>query len=234
MARKKKGGHDGGGGGHDATGGLRWLLTYADLITLLLALFIFLYSASQMDTAKMASFLQQWHEAFTIIGKEPIPSQTNVIPELTRYKTIREAFYERLSEELKKGEIKIESRPEALILQIFNETLFFEAASADLRPESHRVLKKISELLRGLSNQIRIVGHTDPVPIRSERYPTNWELSSARASAVGRYMIDQGVDPYRLMAAGRAEFEPIEGLLADDPRNRRVEVWILRKGQEEW
>ncbi|MBI2061125.1 MAG: OmpA family protein [Nitrospirae bacterium] len=227
---RKKGGHgEGGGGGHDAGGGLRWLLTYADMITLLLALFIFLYSVSEVSESRMVSFLQQWREAFTIIGKEPVHSRPNPIPEINQLKKIEEAFYERLSQELKRGEVKIETREEALVLQILNESLFFDPASARLRAESLPVLNKISELLRGLTNDVRVEGHTDPEPVSSPIYPSNWELSSARAASVARYMEFKGVDPFRMAVSGRAHYDPLQDLTPDDPRNRRVEIWILRK-----
>lgn len=227
MARKKKG--HGGGGGHDATGGLRWLLTYADLITLLLALFIFLYSVSKVSEDRVASFLQEWREAFTIIGKEPVHSRPAPISELNQFKKIEEAFYERLSEELKRGEVKIETREEGLVLQILNDTLFFDPGSVGLRAASLPILNKISELLSGLSNDVRVIGHTDPEPVVSERYPSNWELSAARAGSVTRHLENRGVGSSKMSVVGQAHYDPLPGLTADDPQNRRVEIWILRK-----
>lgn len=115
----------------------------------------------------------------------------------------------------------------------FSDHVFFDTGRADLRPDACRALDELSGVLLTIPNDVRVEGHTDSRPISTLIYPSNWELSTARATAVVRYLVeDKGMDPFRLSAAGYGEYRPVadnttaEGMA----RNRRVDVVVLRLG----
>jgi chemotaxis protein MotB len=110
-----------------------------------------------------------------------------------------------------------------------NSELLFLSGSADLAAESLPVLKKIAEVLKSLPNQVNIEGHTDNLPIGTSKFPSNWELSSARATTVVRDLIKNGIEPPRLSAIGYGEFHPVADNRTEEGRfkNRRVGLLII-------
>ncbi len=117
-----------------------------------------------------------------------------------------------------------------ILIRLENEVLF-DSGKADIKPAAIQSLDKIAEILKDIPNSIRVEGHTDNIPINTERFPSNWELSTQRALAVVSYLIEKvGIDPARLSAAGYGESRP---LVANDSaaaraRNRRVEILVVR------
>ncbi len=105
---------------------------------------------------------------------------------------------------------------------------FLVSGSADIKPEIHAVLEKVSKLLSTAPGRITIEGHTDNVPISSPKYSSNWELSTARAASMVHFFIEKGLDPTKFSIAGYAEFRPLESNATEEGRqkNRRVEVVI--------
>ncbi len=131
-----------------------------------------------------------------------------------------------LDEEIKAGRIKL-SELQGKVTVRMGEKVLFPSGSATINPDGKATLKKISEAFAGVKDRmIRVEGHTDNVPIHSGRFPSNWELSSARAIAVVRYLQELGMDPKLLAAAGYGEFQPIADNGTPEGRadNRRIEI----------
>ncbi len=228
---------DGGGGGHDSSGGLRWLLTYSDMITLLLVFFIIMFTISDTNSKKFGLFLKSVSTGLNIKEEEIIPAVIPAISEeeaATREeqdalrKLIRELKLT-FSREIGYGFISIERGKRGITLRIENTTLF-ERGNADLKAEAKDILKRVAEDLKYIPNQIAIEGHTDSIPINTAEFPSNWELSTKRAVNVLRYLVEEeGFAPYRIAASGYGEYRP---LVPNDPvlgaaSNRRVEITIL-------
>ena len=136
-----------------------------------------------------------------------------------------------LTEEVKKGQLQVRQYKDMLTVDVA-EQLFFDSGRADLKDTGKAVLKKVGEALKGYEDKvIRIVGHTDNVPIKTKVFPSNWELSVARATTVVRYLQEVGIPPDRMIASGRAEYQPLGENDTPDGRkkNRRIEITLIDK-----
>jgi chemotaxis protein MotB len=237
MSRKKKGHHE----EHENLE--RWLITYADLITLLLGLFVVLYSMSQIDLNKY----QQWISAFSQLfggggvlasGKgvlvTPVPQRAGSEVQASTYQAsssqqkLEVQINAILSTNIQSKKIIVTTSPEGLTIHLL-ERLLFESGSAELKPEAKAVLDTIAEILKFLPNKIRIEGHTDDRPIRSARFPSNWHLSVARALNTAYYLMSKGVNPEKISIAGYSEYRPIAPNDSEENRakNRRVDIVIV-------
>jgi chemotaxis protein MotB len=143
-----------------------------------------------------------------------------------------DALVRSLTEEVKKGELQVRQYKDMLTVDVA-EQLFFDSGRANLKDTGKAVLKKVGEALKGYEDKvIRIVGHTDNVPISKAAqkvFPSNWELSVARATTVVRYLQEVGIPPERMIASGRAEYQPIAENYTPDGRkkNRRIEITLV-------
>jgi chemotaxis protein MotB len=231
------------GGGHD--NGERWLLTYADLITLLMVFFVLLYSMSSADSSKFKAISVALQQAFnldvlkgrggTSIGESNQPSPPAVLENLinssqvSQVSLLQSKIQAAADGVAQSPDVSVSIDKEGVVIRLSGSYLF-DSGRAELKPNSLTVLDAVSADLRLQVNDIRVDGHTDSTPIDSPRYPTNWELSVARALAVTRYLTEtDGVPSERLMAAGFGEFRP---LVPNDTRehramNRRVEIHLL-------
>jgi chemotaxis protein MotB len=134
-----------------------------------------------------------------------------------------------LNDEVKKGQLQVRQYKDMLTVEVA-EQLFFDSGRAALKDQGKEVLKRVGEVLKGYDNKvIRVVGHTDNVPISTSQFPSNWELSAARATTVVRFLQGAGVPPERMTASGRGEFSPIaQNDDADGRRkNRRIEITLI-------
>ncbi len=205
----------------ETAGMLRWLLTYADMITLLLAMFILLYAeASESATeAREEALAQSLQIAFGLdqpsnyatFGGTIVKEQSGAVQVPM---TSKKALYTKVSNLITKYDIKKTKLiyNERGVLISFVSSVFFEPGSAKLRPRGEKVLDKISMLLKELKERRVIVeGHTDSFSINNEEYPTNWELSSLRSVSVVRYFIEnKNLNPARFSATGYAEYWPFD------------------------
>ena len=238
--------HKGHEGGHENAE--RWLLTYADLITLLMVFFVVLYSMSSADSTKwkqISAALQQAFNVDVLQGQSatsidsspaaPAPPIDNLIndsevPQVTRLQNKIQAVLDGASQA---PDVTVGVDREGVVIRLSGSYLF-DSGRAELKPNSLAVLDAVAAEIRPLANDVRVDGHTDSTPIDSPRYPTNWELSTARALAVTRYFNESdGIRADRLMAAGFGEFRP---LVPNDTRehraqNRRVEIHLLSSVQ---
>jgi chemotaxis protein MotB len=150
-----------------------------------------------------------------------------------------EARYDKLradlSEEVNKGQLQVRQLKGMLTVDVA-EQLFFDSGRATLKDTGKQVLQKVAESLKGYEDKaIRIVGHTDNVPISGglqKVFPSNWELSAARATTVVRFLQDAGIAPERLVATGRAEYAPVAPNDSAEGRqkNRRIEITLIDRG----
>ncbi len=224
----------------------RWAIPYADFLTLLLCLFIALYAMAQAGKQAALEYAQAFAKAF---GMKLVPFQETLPKQILPAPVIKKAEptekgrkiqrqIQELQEMLKKlgleGEVKIAYEAIGIRL-ILQEKVLFESGSADIKPETRQVLDKIYEIIKELPNPVEVEGHTDNIPISTERFPSNWELSTARAGAIVRYLIAKGISPERLKASGYADTRPIASNATPEGRaqNRRVEIVILNiRGSE--
>jgi chemotaxis protein MotB len=222
----------------------RWLISYADFITLLFAFFVTLYSISTVDQAKLAKAVTAFHEAFSewrpaeadealTLPGAPARGVSPALKALSPARQgdlaeVRQRLAARL-EDLGETRVGLQLDPRGLVISV-REAGSFPVGRAELDPEAQRLFHEIGVTLAGLPNAVRVEGHTDDVPIHTLRYASNWELSTARATSVVAYFVQQvGLTPERLSAAGYAEHHPQvpNDSEAARARNRRVDVVVL-------
>ena len=228
MARKKK---------HQEHENLeRWLVSYADFITLLFAFFVVMYSVSAVNDGKYKVMSQSMAEAFSPVISMSA-STLMLAPEVTgRIATknpvlIDLQLFKKVTQEVQaigaEG-IKVKKSKDGIVISIA-DTLMFRTGEADLLDDAKKIQDKLGVLLADMSNTLRVEGHTDIIPIHTAEFPSNWELSSNRAIRVLKYLVEQGVSPERISAAGYAEFQPIAPNDTEEGRrlNRRVDIVIV-------
>lgn len=240
MSRRKK--HDEPHENHE-----RWLLSYADFITLLMIFFIIMYSMSNVDKEKyqqVASGLQKamggggGANIIGIDGKVPIdesiPVNTNIVDttEEERLEHVKEVIDKYLEESGLSGSVATTVEERGLVLS-FKDSLFFDSGKADIKTEQAKKLVEIGKILNQPiinGSFIRVEGHTDNRPISTYLYKSNWDLSVIRASNVSQLLINQsGIKPERVSAAGYGEFRPKADNNTEAGRasNRRVDILIM-------
>lgn len=211
----------------------RWMVSYADFVTLLFCFFTAMYAISNVDTDKLGKFVRSMKHAFnapesggkvfSVIEEVPL-----VLPfDADTENIVRESMSAIMSGP--KGGIEIQRDRRGVVISV-SDRLFFESGSAKLRPEAKEVLEAIASVLDKIPNMIRIEGHTDNIPISSSEFPSNWELSAIRAIQTARYFITQhSISPGRVSTMGYAEQKPVASNNTPEGRakNRRVEIIIL-------
>lgn len=214
----------------------RWLLTYADLITLLLAFFIVMYSMSRIDAGRfnnVAEALQGVLKGRTVImrGKTLLNGE-DVGGGALKIGDLR-LMHAKIIQAIREAGIDQEINPiideRGLVIHV-TESALFDEGSADLEPRARRALDIVARSLKGLANGIRIEGHTDSRPIHTQRFPSNWELSTARAATVVRYFVDDHQwSPDHISALGYGEFRPLapNDNAENMAKNRRVDIVVL-------
>lgn len=228
----------------------RWVISYADLVTLLFALFVVLYASSQVDNNKLAQASESMRWALNFKGEGGInklaifrgpPSEGGCIsntgsqpPTSPVQRQMVESLRRKIEKQLKSFLLRQEAQP-SIVLELENGRLhirlaaqrFFDPASASLRPESLGVLDAISEEVASSGFNIRIEGHTDDEPVKNTRFRNNWDLSAARAVTVVSYLeAAHNVPSARLVAAGLGSTHPLVSNDTPERRelNRRIEL----------
>jgi chemotaxis protein MotB len=216
----------------------RWLLPYADFITLLLAVFVVMYSVSNVEESKFKSLSESLSIALNVKNTESknnnfISDKTNSMIEQihTRESQIAEinaTLQNDLAPLIAQNKIKIIKLRDGISI-VINDSFLFKSGQAQIDPTFEKDLLQISDILKKYPNQIQVEGHTDNNRINTGMYPSNWELSSARASSVVRAFITNGVQESQLTAIGYAANQPIESNNSEEGRyrNRRVAIKIL-------
>ena len=227
----------------------RWLLTYADMITLLMVLFVVMYAISNTDVRKFALLAQSVSAAFNadvmqgqtavsiMNGQETtIDDQTydsGVSSVATDMRAIKAALEDYAIGQGLGGEVQVGMAPQGIVIRL-NDALLFTSGRAYLDDHALKLVDKIVAIVKPLPNPVRIEGNTDDQAPEGGLFADNWELSTARALAVLQSMVKQGMPPERLSAQGNASFNPIVPD-TDEPsrvKNRRVDIVVLYPPQE--
>ena len=232
MARKKR--------KKDSKGGSpAWLTTYSDMVTLLLAFFVLLFSFSEIDAVKFRSIMDSFQGGTGVLegGKnlefEPNPIEDNVGVDI-ELQSLQEDLEEYIDTLGLDESIEIVPEERGIIIR-FMDNVFFDSGSAVVKEKSFEILESVSEILNRKEfeqRQIKVEGHTDSDPIfRSAKFPTNWELSSARATNVLRYLVENsGINGERISSSGYSYYRNIapNDTSENKAKNRRVDVVILK------
>ena len=220
----------------------RWLVSYADLVTLLLAFFTTLYAASSVDTTKLAPLSTSLQDAFSAsvaptteraAGDLALVPAVEILPRQETMEALRRTLDAALADAIAERKVEVTQDIRGLVVSLPDDAAF-PVGSTDVTPAALDIIGRIAGTVSTLTNPIRIEGHTDDVPIRTARYGSNWELSTARASAVVAHLITKvGIAPGRLAAAGYGEFHPrvANDSPANRARNRRIDIVILEPTQ---
>ena len=233
----------------------RWLVSYADFITLLFAFFVVLFASSQSDKKKQLKLSEAMQTAFTPLGTfdahsktppltdinasaitnsipspivRPLPSASTESLEETEARLRKLIAQQVAAGGIPPGGIAMRITPDGLVISL-HEAGFFPSGSAEVRPASVPMISILANTLP--PGPLRVEGHTDNVPIHTAQFASNWELSTARSTAIARLLLERGpIDPVNLAAAGYAEFHPVASNTTEDGRtqNRRVDIILLR------
>lgn len=240
MARRKRGG----GGDAPPAGAPAWMMTYGDLVTQVLAFFVLLYSFSSVNAEKFQQMAYSLQNALGMgvgVGEGVISSsggsagvintphvEADTPSEDRQLKDVRDRIDKAATEGGFKEDVQFSLDERGLTLR-FADSALFDSGEAQLKPEAAASLDKVLAVLKDIQNPIRVEGHTDNVPIATIQYPSNWELSGARASRVVRYFIEQGLAQQRLSVAGYGEYRPVATNETAEGRshNRRVDIVVL-------
>lgn len=219
----------------------RWLLTYSDLITLLMVFFVILYAMSNVSSSKYKAVSDSFRSVMggggNIIadsngdGDSVTPIQT----EQQKFDDMQKDMDKYISEYGLGDSVSTYMEDKGLIIR-FNDSMIFDTGKADVKEDVKNKLIKISNVINKVDNYIRVEGHTDNVPIKNDQYKSNWQLSSIRSSNVGEFLIDYGkISPQRVSVVGYGEYKPVEQNTTDEGRNknRRVEIIILNSKYNE-
>ena len=264
------------GGGEGAHADERWLLTYSDMITLLMALFIIMWAISSVNISKFDELKQSLHSAFsgkilpsntsilqgstapfsqagtpvqpitqpaaTVLQMPSIAAQINASISQAAAKQDQENL-QRIAQQVRtyaqqhgfSQEVKETIDERGLVVRLLTDKVLFASGDAVLQQRAYPLLREIAGLLAAptIPNRVRVEGNTDDLPIHSSRFPSNWELSSARADAVLEFLLAHGVVASRLSSAGYGSENPVASNATAGGRaaNRRVEVVILRRAK---
>lgn len=245
----------------------RWLVSYADFITLLFAVFVTLYAMSQTDKQKVEALVASLRESFgsvkTGASAERLTvmdsTDLRVIPaikpqkltpgkgggdvsshrkrthaETKDFQEIKTSIEGHLARHNAQDKVSVEVTKRGLVVSL-KEAGFFDSGSAEVKESSYQLLAKVAESLTSYSNPIRVEGNTDNVPISSRAFKSNWELSTARATNILHYLIENyGFQPERICAVGFGEYRPIAVNDSDAGRmkNRRVDIVLLARDSD--
>lgn len=250
-------------------GAPRWLVTYSDMIQLILVFFILLFSMSQIDMAKFESITRAFQSRAildflpSIVPSEDISSSDQdfgvsdddfgldtglgddddkdvdydgIMDQLEQWEKKADALarlmanVEEFIESEQLGDVISATRTEEGVILVLQDSILFESGQAEILDTGVPFLDEVGRLLKGIQNTVRVEGHTDSRPIATYRYPSNWELSGARAGVVVRYFIEEhDLDEDRFIISGYADTRPVaENTTPENmSKNRRVEIVIL-------
>jgi len=219
----------------ETAGMMRWLLTYADMITLMLALFIILFAMSNISKVKVQQFARSVSGGFDNVWSVNQPPDggtdgSQSFDSSSSIPAIQKELQKFVQDNRLQQQVQVRTDHRGLVITLLSDKSYYDSGSAELRPSTMKILDGIDKFLKRDDNLIRVEGNTDNMPISTAEYPSNWELSTARAVNVVRYLVEHdGLDPTRLSAAGYGEFKPRTKNRTEDERqqNRRVDIVLL-------
>ena len=240
MARRQK--------KHEHVNHERWLVSYADFITLLFAFFVVMFAVSQVDSGKLGRLSEGINAAFPLRGifgdngNSPLArggGGNSIVPLVVaqqpsflahaapspRARAIHDALEAKLGEADSAGAVSLRYDPRGVIVTLPGRD-FFRAATATLRPDALDELRQIADAVGDERSPVQIEAHTDEIEPHSDLFASNWELSAARAARLARFLVDEvSFDPGRLSAAGFAGYRPVGGRPGAEPA--RVELVLI-------
>jgi chemotaxis protein MotB len=245
----------------------RWLVSYADFITLLFAVFVALYAMSQTDKRKMDQLVSSLRESFGYVKTGASSEKMNVVEStdlrsipsvrmqvltpgmrntgtesqrgythasLKDFREVKAAIDANLKKYGAQNKVSVDVTKRGLVVTL-KEAGFFDSGDATVKKESLQLLAMVAGSLANYSNPVRIEGNTDNVPIRSDKYRSNWELSTARATNIIHHLIENySFQPQKISAVGYGEFRPVadNGNESGRTKNRRVDIVLLAQDKE--
>lgn len=214
-----------------------WVLTFSDMMSLLLCFFILMFSMSTVDAKKYNAAIKSLkmaleHQTEEELHDLPVVKVTETV-EVSDTFAVAMSEMEKISEKMNmfiedqniKSQVEVVIDERGLVIKIDSKVMY-GLGEAKILPESYKLVSSIAKLLHQNNYKVRVEGHTDNLPISSEQFPSNWELSSGRATSVVRYLIREGIPPERLSAEGFAFYKPITSNATAEGRtlNRRIEI----------
>ena len=209
-----------------------WLTTYSDMVTLLLTFFVMIVAMSEIKKANLMEAMSYFKGRTSVfMNAQPVP----VVPQPSKDTESQEkakqveSLMDFIESENLQDKVQINYEEESMHIVITDEVMFPTGSTA-LQETARKVLALVAQASPDSTESITVIGHTDNVPIRTSQYPSNWELSAARAASVVRFLIDQenSLSPEKYQAIGKGEFEPVESNDTSEgrARNRRIELLI--------
>ncbi len=219
-----------------------WMTTYGDMMTLLLCFFVLLYSFSNVDADKFQMMMDGLQGKLGVLTGGKTISQSSLIdtgldstrPSSRDFNDIYTRIEQYLQQSGLENEINLEMTDRGLTIR-FTGKVLFDLGEADIKNSAYSILDKMAGFVKGVPHEVIVEGHTDNWPISNDKFPSNWELSTTRATNVIRYFIENNsVNPERLSAAGYAEYKPLAPNDTEDNRaiNRRVDMIISKIDEE--
>lgn len=216
-----------------------WLIPYSDMLTLLLALFIVMFAMSKIDQDKLKSVSQGFNSVLaggngvmegsgSQVSVEEVVSNETI--EENQMNDVKSMIEEEISSSGYGDKVKVELNSAGLNI-IIQDAVLFNSGDASIIKGVEPLLNEVSKSLKNLNNDIEVAGHTDNIPIKNSKYPSNWELSSARAMSVMYYMINTGgLKPNNMSTTAYGEYRPKFDNSTEEGRtkNRRVEIFVVR------
>ncbi len=212
--------------GHGYTSTSRWMIPYADFLTILLGFFIILYASVVKENQQLAQAETKAQQQ--AVMENPVKkSETEVEKQIESLQNLENDINQKL--QIDGHQVKVSADPRGVVIS-FQEKIFFAPGQATLSPQAERTLDKLASVLKQTSHPIRVEGHTDNTPIQTTYFPSNWELSTARATKIVRSLVERhSFPPQRLSAAGYGEFYPVadNSTIEGKQKNRRVDIVLL-------
>ena len=227
----------------EKSGSPAWMATYGDLVTLLLCFFVLLFSMSTIDNQKFRAIITSMQgslgvlESGIIVDTDPIEMDFpgDISDEVEDFNKLMEEISSFIKESSLDGSVTLILDERGLLIR-FLDTVLFDSGKAEIKEDAKYIIEMISSIIKESGKPIRVEGHTDNVPIRTSKFPSNWELSTSRAVNVLKYIIElNNIEPHIISAAGYGEYRPIDTNKTAEgkQRNRRVDIVVLRAERSE-
>ncbi|MFW5984679.1 MAG: flagellar motor protein MotB [Halanaerobiaceae bacterium] len=231
---RKKGGNE-----ENDSGSPGWMTTFGDMMTLLLVFFVMMYSMSSLDVDRFMGFISSFQSQMGVLDGGETVTDEDMMARGSRgedfnvarnnLQMVQEQLEEFIEERNLEDDVEMGLTDRGLTVSVTGEVLY-EIGRAEIQSEGAVLLNEIIKNIEEIPNEIMVEGHTDDWPIKTDEFPSNWELSTARATNVVRYFIENtDIDPARFSAAGYSEYRPVASNdnATNRAENRRVEIVVL-------
>lgn len=213
-----------------ASGKNRWMLPYADLVTLLLGLFVVMFAVVLHNNAAAKVGLANQPDSINFVSVEEFSDAKNHVSKTTQQKLA----HQKILSHVKAGDISISETSKGTVISI-PDSIVFAPGEAAVTAQAQKRLSQVGDLIQEHTGQIQVEGHTDNTPIHTTNYPSNWELSTARSTAILKFLVNTyHINPQKLSASGYGEFHPVaeNNSITGRQKNRRVDIILISKGDK--